>query len=353
MTLPGENWGSGVLDPSIRDWHRANYRWVRRLVHVGHPEEGIVGGRPTDKAEMFICPNRGATIDDLYDAANDNGQGVHDCLDFHLGNGRDEDGGSLTELGKYHHGSVEGGGRKAIDSWFRHAPRNIKSLQIGNEIPDKLWMANHMAENIWPYLVSKRNRERPNLILVGHGGEFLGPMSAEFADALDVHSVKSVGGLAAAKVREAKRFGLPVYLFEFAAANLNQTQAELELAIAAGPELIGGFSGNPVDFKSATTARWNFKNHPLFVARWKGGVSKVGEQWAAAFEIDNGEPIDPPIDPPPIEPPPVEPPPDPGDEVDLGRVRVQNVKARGALEKGQLSVTMGILERQAKALGID
>lgn len=345
--LPGENWGSGVLDPSIRDWHRENYRWVRRLLHTE-------GGKPTDKAELFISPNHGATVFDVYDAARDNGQDCHDCLDWHFGNGRDEDGGSFTRSGKYHSGSAEGGGRSAIDRWFRGAPADIKSLEPGNEIPDKPWMANHMAEHIWPYLVAKRNRERPNLILVGHAGEFLGPMSAEFADALDVHSVKSVNGLAAAKILEAKQYGLPVYCFEFAALNLAQTELELRLALKEEPELIGGFCGNRQDFESKKSVRWNFKLHPTFTCWWNGGLTDVGRQWENVFS----EPSIPPVDPPPIDPPdpvdpPVEPPPDPGDDVDLGRVRVQNVKARSALDQGKIRVTRGILERQAKALGID
>ncbi len=352
MTDSVLNWGSGLLDPRLRDYIRDNFSSVRVQVHTTEP-------RPDSKAELYTAPNSGATVWDLLEAARALGLKVHLCLDFHHGNGRQEAGGSPTLAGRYHTNSegrywiAEGGMRDALDRLFEWMPDHVESLQIANEPKeDAAWLADWMGRNAWPYAAQLRDRKRRSLKLIGHWGDSgWAEVSAKWCDGLDVHAIRSRAGRAAEKVRDARSSGLPVYLFELTAERPEDTASEIEAAIRAGAVAVGGFLGDLENFPDAGRVRWNFRDHPTFNCFSNHGPTPVGRAWDEIFGNEGPRPDPVPVPPPDPDPSPEPPPaPSPPATCNCERARIQNAKALGALRAGRIKVAQAILERQAATL---
>jgi len=335
------NWS--VWDGAIESYVRDNYDSVRILGHVDDPEPGA-------KSERFTEPNRGWSVLAEIERAQDLGLGYHFCLDIYLGNGRTEAGGSATGPGKYHHTWTEGGVARALDRVFAWLPKKgLLSFCLINEMADKQWLADFYLKH-WAAKVKAKCKQN-GIPMVGYDGEFLGPMFKKVADVIDVHGIASENSKAAGKIKAARRLGLPVWILEFSGKSTGVHRGELQRALGElrDGEAIGAFPGS-TEFPRRGSVDWNGKNHPTFNHCWQGGTTDPGEDWQDLLgDGDSSPPIDPPDPPIPPDPPPG---PDPGDDVDLGRARIQNKKARGALERGRVSVAQSILERQAKSLGI-
>jgi hypothetical protein len=287
------NWSAWKTNPD--DYLVKNYDAVRILCHTEGRHQGI-----NQKAERFTEPNRGWTVKMELDRAKALGLGVHLCLDFYHGSGRADDDGSHTGPGRYHYTWAEGGMRDAINDCFSWMPGHVVSFCVGNEPRDVAWLANQY-DQFWMSHARAKCKAR-GIPLVGYDGNFLGPMFAKWCDWIDVHAIGSTGGKAGKKIRDARRLGRPVVMFEFSAAKIEQYHSELLAGLNEGPLSMGAFPNSP-EFEHEGFVEWNInKPHAQFGHTYRGGITRPGGDWS---KVLGSGPTDPPVDPPPpIDPPP-------------------------------------------------
>lgn len=297
------NWS--FHDPANAEFIAGNYDRLRALSHIDSPALG-------SRAERFTEPNQGWSVQQELDRAIALGMGIDFCGDMYYGNGRQEDGGSATLLGKYHYSHAEGGVNQALDSWNANLPwKHIRSFCFPNEMEDKKWLADHF-ERYWAQKIRSICRQR-GVPFVGYDGEHLGPMFKRVgADVLDVHGIGSSGHRAAQKIKSARRHGLPVWMLEFSGANANVYRSELEAVLneLKPGEVVGAFPGSST-FPNRNNVQWNGKGHYQFNHWYRGGITDPGLIWQEL--LGTGDKIPPPIEPP--DPPIV--PPDPDEEISM------------------------------------
>lgn len=343
-------WGETLADRRLDPWMVAGVDAVEVNINARDP-------RHQAGAEFYTCGSYGMSIGDVLDRCNALNKAVILNLDWHDGNGRPESDSAMLP-GKYHHShEMTGAGHsywQAVDmvlGWPKHLLANVIAWQWGNEPKNKEWQAKWIAEKM--ELRAHKIRARGWLNVISSGSEHL-KYCAHMAQVVDPHTLNDTPAQIAAEITKLQKDPRlrkhEIWVTEMT-ANLAQDTAEATTAaLRAGAEAVSIFGGHGLGDFDGKAVRWNFKNHRNFVANANTGPTLIRVEWDELFGVEVGEPVEPPD--PENPPPPIKPPP-PVDEVNIGRARVQNVKARGALGKGQLSVTMEILERQARALGID
>jgi hypothetical protein len=231
-------------------------------------------------AELFTAPNRGWTVQDLINKSLVLGHKLIINVDWHFGNGRDEDGGSATGKGKYHYGSAEGGVVAAVRKVLKWDIPNLVAIQIGNEPPKGI--AKWYAETCATVKAVLNNEAKGRVKLVAGSSEEMCEAAAPYADVLDPHVIFKTPTQRNIIMSKTLWYGLPVWVTE--------STENPGVLIDMGANMESAFAGNNFDFLSDEFTAWNGKKYkPPFQCNNNSGLTRKGEV-VTEYWKEGGEP---------------------------------------------------------------